>query len=123
MTTTTCVQLLPKVMINYLQQSCSFTSNRHALLRIVTKSRHCVPSSMVTQRVHSSSSLHARGLDPLCLLLYFRSTLPTNLLFVLQTAKYRVETIPAGVLRGPLLHQNYFLIVYTDGALPSSDDD
>ena len=47
---------------------------------------------MAIQRVHSFFSLHARGLDPVFLLLYFRSTLPTNLLFVLQTAKYCVQT-------------------------------
>src|ERR1700738_3138680 len=78
---------------------------------------------MVMQRVHSFSSLHARGLDPVCLLLCFQSSLPTNLLFVLQTAIDHVQTLPAGDLGGPLLHQSYFLGVYTDGALPSNDDD
>jgi hypothetical protein len=77
---------------------------------------------MVMQRAHSFSSLHTHELDQVCLYLYFRLTLPTNLLFVLQTAKYRVETIPTGNVGDPLIHQNHFLIVYTDGALPSNDD-
>ena len=75
------------------------------------------------QRVHYFSSLHVRGLDPACLLLCFRSSLPTNLLFVLQTVNDHVQTLLAGDLDDPPLHQNYFLIVYTDGALPSNDDD
>ena len=38
------------------------------------------PSNTVMQKMCSSSSLHVHGLDLICLLLYFRSTLPTNLI-------------------------------------------
>ena len=63
------------------------------------------PSNMVLQKVRSSSSLHVHGLDPICLLLYFQSTLPTNLLFVLQTIKNHREARFVGELGVPLLHQ------------------